>query len=186
MAGPLVTSLWLLDRGTALVATPALWVSVLTGVFVRTRRPAFAHALADRYHTRIAMFGLIVVLMHALAGTLDAAFLWLGWAPAPAYPGWLFTAGVVVGALSLVGILVAVASFLAPWLFDNPSLVHALAYLGFIFGILHGVAIGTDMVGLTASLAVVSLLVVAVALVAKFTVGLGAGIKRAVRTVVSN
>ncbi|MFB6080355.1 MAG: hypothetical protein ABEJ81_05100 [Haloferacaceae archaeon] len=178
MSGALVTGVWLLDRGTALVTLPALWVAVLTGVFYRTRRPALFHRFSDRYHLRISMFAVLVAAMHAVVGSLDALLLGLGLAPAPNYPGWLFLAGVAVGLLSLVALAVAVLSFLAPWRFSNPSLVHALAYLGFAFGVVHAVAIGTDVVGLTERLVVVSLLVVAGLLIVKASVGLGATIRR--------
>ncbi|MFB6183316.1 MAG: hypothetical protein ABEI96_02070 [Haloarculaceae archaeon] len=180
MTGAFVTGLWLLDRGTALVALPALWAAVFTGVFFRTRWPAVLHRFSDRWHTRISMFALLVAAMHAVVGTLDAVLLGAGLAPAPNYPGWLFLAGVIVGLLSLAATLVAVASFLAPWRFDNPSLVHALAYVGFGFGVVHAVAIGTDVVGITERLVLVSLLVVAAALVVKFGVGVGTVVKRAV------
>ncbi|MFB6169880.1 MAG: hypothetical protein ABEJ06_01925 [Haloarculaceae archaeon] len=173
MAGAFVTGVWLLDRGTALVAFPALWVAVLTGVFVRTRRPATLHAFSNRWHTRLSVFALVVAGMHAVTGLADAVFLEAGLAPAPGYPDWLFLAGVGVGVLSLVAVVVAVVSFLAPWRFEDPSLVHALAYLGFALGAVHAVAIGTDVVGLTERLVVASLVVVAAALVLKFAVGLG-------------
>ncbi|MFB6172350.1 MAG: hypothetical protein ABEJ23_07430 [Haloarculaceae archaeon] len=180
MASALVTGIWLLDRGTALVALPALWVAVLTGVFVRTGRPAWLHGFSNRWHTRISMFGLIVAGMHAATGGVDALLLGAGLAPAPNYPGWLFLAGVGVGVLSLVAIVIAVVSFLAPWRFDNPGLVHWLAYVGFALGVVHAVAIGTDVVGLTEALVIDSLLVVALALVVKVLVGVGAGVKRVV------
>lgn len=177
MTGVFVTTLWLLDRGTALTSLPALWSAVLTGAFVRTGRPAFASAFSNRWHTRIAMFGLLVAGMHAVVGAVDAILLGAGLAPAPGYPTWFFIAGVLIGLLSLVAILVAVLSFLAPWRFDNPSLVHWLAYVGFVLGVVHAVAIGTDVVGLTRTLVASSLVVIALALVVKFTVGVGAGIK---------
>ena len=182
MAGAFVTGVWLLDRGTALVTLPALWLAVLSGVFVRTRRPAVVHRLSTRFHVEISVFGLLVAAMHAVVGTLDALMLGAGLAPAPSYPGWLFLAGVTVGFLSLGTILVAVVSFLAPWRFENPSLVHALAYVGFAFGAVHAVAIGTDVVGLTERLVLFSLLVVASALVVKLAVGVGAGVRRIVTT----
>ncbi|MFB6107833.1 MAG: hypothetical protein ABEJ82_03195 [Haloplanus sp.] len=178
MAGAFVTGVWLLDRGTALVSLPALWLAVLTGVFYRTNRPATLHRLSNRWHTRLSAFALVVAGMHAVTGTLDALLLEAGLAPAPQYPGWLFLAGVVVGLCSLVTLLVAVVSFLAPWRFENPSLVHALAYVGFGFGVVHAVAVGTDVVGLTERLAVASLLVVAAALVVRLVVGVGHTVRR--------
>ncbi|MFB6166459.1 MAG: hypothetical protein ABEJ31_14970 [Haloarculaceae archaeon] len=180
MAGAFVTGVWLLDRGTALVALPALWIATLTGVFVRTRHPATMHALSRHYHTELATFGLIVAGMHGVTGTLDALLLGAGLAPPPQYPGWLFAAGVALGALSLGAILLAVASFLAPWRFENPSLVHAGAYVGFGFGVVHAVAIGTDVVGLTEHLVALGVLTLAAALVVKFLVGLGTGIRQVV------
>lgn len=177
MAGALVSLVWLLDRGTALVTLPSLWVAVLTGVFVRTRYPPSLHRFSNRWHTRISMFALIVAAMHAVTGSLDAVLLEAGIAPAPAYPNWFFLAGVGVGLLSLVATLVAVASFLAPWRFDNPSLVHALAYLGFAFGVVHAIAVGTDVVGLTERLALGSLVVVGGALALKIAVGVGTAVR---------
>lgn len=178
MAGVFVTGVWLLDRGTALVTLPALWLAVVTGVFVRTRHPAGLHRFSNRWHTRISVFALLVAGMHAATGTLDAVFLEAGVAPAPGYPNWLFLAGVGLGVLSLVATLVAVVSFLAPWRFDDPSLVHALAYVGFAFAVVHAIAVGTDVVGLTEQLVMASLVAVACAVGVKLAVGVGTAVRR--------
>ncbi|MFB6121612.1 MAG: hypothetical protein ABEJ68_10900 [Halobacteriaceae archaeon] len=178
MTGLAVTSLWYLDRGTALVTLPSLWAAVMTGVFVRAPRPAVAHRLATRYHLKLSAFALIVAAMHAVVGTADVALVAAGAAPAPGYPGWFFAAGVALGVLSLVAVLVAVASFLAPWRFSDPSLVHALAYVGFGVGVAHAVAVGTDLVGLTERLALWSLALVAAALLVTLLYGLGTALRR--------
>lgn len=180
MTGLLVTGIWFLNRGTALVTMPALWLAVLSGVFVRTGRPVVLHDLSNEFHTRIAVFALVITAMHATIGTVDALLLGVGLAPAPGYPGWFFVAGLVLGVLALAAIVVATLSFLAPWRFRNPSLVHALAYVGFAFGVVHAIAIGTDIVGFAEGLLQLGLFIVAAALLLKLFVGLGAGIRQVV------
>jgi len=177
MSGIAATWIWLLDRGTGLVTLPALWLAVVTGIFYRTRRPAIFHGIAQRHHLSISAFALVITSMHAIVGILDTVMLGAGLAPAPNYPLWFFYGGAVVGVLAFATLLLAVASFLAPWRFDHPSLVHALAYVGFVFGIAHAVAIGTDVVGLTENLVFVSLVLVAWALALKLFVGIGAGVR---------
>jgi hypothetical protein len=143
-----VLTLWYLDRATALVAYPALYLAVLTGIPFNA--PAFGavHAAARRVHLEVATFALIVTLAHGALGLADAWLVASGQVPPPAYPMPYFLAGVIVGGGALTLVVVAVLGFLdarrfrRPW---GPRVVHAFAYGGFAFASVHAVAIGTDV-----------------------------------------
>ena len=166
-------ALWYLDRSSGLVLVPALWVAVLTGVFVRTRVPCVFHDISIRYHLRVSVFSISVLIIHAAIGTLDAVLVVTGNVPAPNYPVWFFVVGTIVGAGAFATVLVAVSSFIAPSRFTDPALVHALAYVGFGVGVLHAVALGTDMGAFARSLLWTSLAFVVVGLCLKLVVDFG-------------
>jgi len=142
---------WYLDRATAIVAYPALYLAVVTGVTYNT--PAFGSVCqaARRVHFDVAFFAIIVMVGHAVLGTLDAVFIVTGAAPKPAYSMTYFVGGVVLGGVATAVLVVAVLGFLDPRRFSRPltpKVVHALAYGGFAFATIHAVAIGTDVTGL--------------------------------------
>lgn len=143
--------IWYLDRGAALVAYPALYLAVLTGVLYNTESFGVLHEAARRVHIEVSVFAMIVTLLHAGLGVLDAWFVITGQVPAPAYSMPYFLGGVAVGAGALLMLVVAVLGFTdatrfqRPW---GPRVVHAFAYAGFAFGTIHAAAIGTDLLGL--------------------------------------
>ncbi|MGA9400431.1 hypothetical protein [Haladaptatus sp.] len=171
MNGFVTLTLWYLDRASALVLFPALWLTVLTGIFFTARGFGLIHRLSRRIHIELAVFGIGMMAVHAIVGTVDAWLVVDGSAPAPNYPLSLFLAGVGVGAVSLVVLVLATLGFLEPRRFDNPGAVHALAYGGFAFGIIHAVAIGSDMTGLLGQLVVGSVVFVILALALKLLEG---------------
>ncbi|MHC3381466.1 hypothetical protein [Haloarcula sp. H-GB5] len=142
---------WLLDRGAALVTYPLLYLAVLTGVLYNTESFGVLHEAAQRIHIELSVFAMIVTLLHAGLGVLDAWFVITGQVPAPAYSMPYFLGGVVVGAGALLMLVVAVLGFTdakrfqQPW---GPRVVHSFAYVGFAFGTIHAAAIGTDLTGL--------------------------------------
>lgn len=142
---------WLLDRGAALVSYPSLYLAVLTGVFYNTESFGVLHDAAQRIHIELSAFAMIVTLLHAGLGVLDAWFVLTGQVPAPAYSMRYFIAGISVGAGALVMLVVAVLGFTdakrfqRPW---GPRVVHSFGYAGFAFGTIHAAAIGTDLTGL--------------------------------------
>ncbi|GGK77085.1 hypothetical protein [Haloarcula sebkhae] len=142
---------WLLDRGAALVTYPLLYLAVLTGVLYNTESFRVLHETAQRIHIELSVFAMIVTLLHAGLGVLDAWFVITGQAPAPAYSMPYFLGGVVVGSGALLMLVVAVLGFTdakrfqQPW---GPRVVHSFAYAGFAFGTIHTAAIGTDLTGL--------------------------------------
>ncbi|CCQ32279.1 hypothetical protein HLRTI_002856 [Halorhabdus tiamatea SARL4B] len=142
---------WLLDRGAGLVAYPALYLAVLTGIFYNTEAFGVLHTAARRVHIEISVFAMLVTLLHAGLGLLDAWFVLSGEAPAPAYSLSYFLGGVVVGVGALLMLVVAVLGFTDAKRFDDPwgpRVVHSFAYGGFGFGTIHVAAIGTDIAGL--------------------------------------
>lgn len=146
---------WLLDRGAALVAYPSLYLAVLTGIFYNTERFGMLHEAARRVHIELSAFAMIVTLIHAVLGILDAWFVVTGQVPAPAYSMSYFLGGVVVGVGALLMLVVAVLGFTDAKRFDRPwgpRVVHGFAYGGFVFGTIHAAAIGTDIAGLIAPL----------------------------------
>ncbi|KZN24236.1 hypothetical protein A4G99_07320 [Haladaptatus sp. R4] len=171
MNGFVTLALWYLDRASALVLFPVLWLTVLTGIFFTARGFGLIHRLSRRIHVELAVFGIGMMAVHGLVGTVDAWLVVDGSAPAPNYPLSLFLAGVGVGAVSLVVLVLAALGFLEPRRFDNPGAVHALAYGGFAFGIVHAVAIGSDMTGLLGQLVVGSVVFVVLALALKLLEG---------------
>ncbi|MCO8246171.1 MULTISPECIES: hypothetical protein [unclassified Haladaptatus] len=171
MNGFVTLTLWYLDRASALVLFPALWLTVLTGIFFTARGFGLIHRLSRRIHIELAVFGIGMMAVHAIVGTVDAWLVVDGSAPAPNYPLSLFLAGVGVGAVSLVVLVLAALGFLEPRRFDNPGAVHTLAYGGFAFGIVHAVAIGSDMTGLLGQLVVGSVVFVILALALKLLEG---------------
>ncbi|MFB6102497.1 MAG: hypothetical protein ABEJ73_08010 [Haloplanus sp.] len=142
---------WLLDRGAALVAYPALYLAVLTGVLYNTEAFGALHEAARRVHVELSVFATFVTLLHAGLGVLDTWFVVTGQAPAPAYSMSYFLAGVVVGTGALFLLVVAVLGFTDARRFDGPwgpRVVHGFAYAGFTFGTIHAAAIGTDIASL--------------------------------------
>lgn len=142
---------WYLDRGAALVAYPALYLAVLTGILYNTESFGVLHEAARRVHIELSVFAMLVTLLHAGLGVLDAWFVVTGQVPKPAYSMTYFLGGVAVGVGALLLLVVAVLGFTdarrfeRPW---GPRVIHSFAYAGFAFGTIHAAAIGTDMMGL--------------------------------------
>ena len=142
---------WLLDRGAALVTYPLLYLAVLTGILYNTESFGVLHDAARRVHIELSVFAMVVTLLHAGLGVLDAWFVVTGQVPAPAYSIPYFLGGVTVGAGALLMLVVAVIGFTdskrfqRPW---GPRVVHSFAYAGFAFGTIHAAAIGTDLTGI--------------------------------------
>lgn len=139
---------WYLDRAAAIVAYPALYAAVVTGVLFNT--PAFGvfHRVARKYHISVSVFATIMLLVHGVVGVVDSWFVVAGHVPAPPYPTWYFVAGSLVGATALFVIIVAVVGFVDPKRFSRPwtpGVVHAFAYGGFVFATIHAAAIGSDV-----------------------------------------
>mgnify|MGYP006302006525 FL=1 len=142
---------WYLDRGAALVAYPALYLAVLTGILYTAESFGPLYRLARRTHIEVSVFALLVTLLHGVLGVLDTWFIVSGSVPQPAYSTTHLIAGVVVGVGGLQLLVVAVLGFLDAQRFDRPwgpRVVHAFAYGGFAFATVHAVAIGTDVAGL--------------------------------------
>jgi len=141
-------TLWYLDRATALVAYPALYLAVLTGIPFNAPGLGALHTAARRVHLEVATFAMLVTIAHGLVGVADAALVVAGAVPPPSYPIPYFVGGVLVGAGALTLVVVAVLGFLdarrfrRPWV---PRVVHAFAYAGFAFATVHAVAVGTDV-----------------------------------------
>jgi hypothetical protein len=145
------TLVWYLDRGAALVTYPSLYLAVLTGIFCNTESFGRLHTAARGVHVELSVFAMVVTLLHAGLGVLDAWLVVSGQAPAPAYSLSYFVGGLVVGAGGLLLLIVAVLGFADPKRFERPwtpRVVHTFAYTGFVFGTVHAAAIGTDVVGL--------------------------------------
>ncbi|AZH24624.1 hypothetical protein [Haloplanus aerogenes] len=142
---------WYLDRAAALVAYPSLYLATLTGILATTDAFGVLHDAARRIHVEISVFALLLTLLHAGLGVLDAWLVVSGQVPQPAYSQSYFLAGLVVGVGALFLLVVAVLGFLdarrfeRPW---GPRVVHAFAYGGFAFATVHAAAVGTDIVGL--------------------------------------
>jgi len=142
---------WYLDRGSALVTYPSLYLAVLTGVLYNTESFGVLHDAARRVHIELSVFAMIVTLLHAGLGVLDAWFVLTGQAPAPAYSMPYLLGGLAVGVGALLVLVVAVLGFTDPNRFQRPwgpRVVHSFAYAGFAFGTIHAAAIGTDLIGL--------------------------------------
>ncbi|WP_134670471.1 hypothetical protein [Halorussus marinus] len=141
---------WVLDRGAALVTYPSLYLAVLTGILYNTEQFGVVHEAARRVHIELSVFAMIVTLLHACLGVLDAWFVVTEQVPAPAYSTPYFLGGLVVGAGALLVLVVAVLGltdagrFHRPW---GPRVVHSFAYAGFAFVTIHAAAIGTDLTG---------------------------------------
>lgn len=140
--------IWYLDRATAIVAYPALYAAVVTGVLFNT--PAFGvfHRVARKHHITVSVFATIMLLVHGGLGVVDSWFVVSGQVPAPGYPMWYFIAGSLVGVTALCIIIVAVLGFVDPKRFSRPwtpGVVHAFAYGGFVFATIHAAAIGSDV-----------------------------------------
>lgn len=142
--------LWLLDRGAALVAYPALYLAVLTGVLFNTESFGILHRGAQSVHIELSVFAMVVTLIHAGLGVLDTWVVLSGRTPAPAYSLTYFLGGVAVGGGALLLLVVAVLGFADARRFDQPwgpRTVHAFSYAGFTLSTLHAAAVGTDLTG---------------------------------------
>lgn len=155
--------LWLVDRATGLLAYPALWAAVVTGVWYDARAFGVLRDAARAVHIPVAAFASLLVVAHAVVGTVDVAFVATGRSPVPAYGLQFLVAGTVVGAGALLVLAVAVLAFLdplraaRPW---SPRVVHALSYVGYAFATVHAVAVGTDVAPVGNSLVLGGVLVV--------------------------
>lgn len=142
--------LWLLDRATGLVGYAVLYLAVLTGIFYEAREFGVLHVAARRVHIEVSVLAIIVIAVHALLGAVDTWLVVAGQAPPPAYSTGYLLAGVLVGAGSVLLVVVSVLGFLdarrfeRPW---TPRIIHAFAYGGFAFATIHAAAIGTDLAG---------------------------------------
>lgn len=142
---------WYLDRGAALLAYPALYVAVLTGIFYNTKVFGRLHDAARRVHVEVAVFAMIVTFLHVGLGVVDTWLVVTAQVPPPSYSVGYLLAGVGVGAGALGLLVVSVLGFLdakrfeRPW---GPRVVHAFAYGGFAFATIHAAAVGTDVAGL--------------------------------------
>lgn len=146
---------WYLDRATALVAYPALYLAVLTGIVHNTDRFGWLTRAARRIHVEVSVLAMLVTLVHGLLGVVDTYLVATGQAPQPSYTVGYMLAGVGVGIGSLLLLVVAVLGFLDPARFErpwSPTVVHAFAYGGFAFATVHAVAVGTDVVTLATPL----------------------------------
>ncbi|GAB3328424.1 hypothetical protein EI982_02965 [Haloplanus rallus] len=146
---------WLLDRGAALIAYPALYLAVLTGILYSIEPFGILQRASQRVHVELSVFAMLVTLLHAGVGLLDTLFIVTGQAPAPAYPLSYFLGGVAVGVGALLLLVVAVRGFTEATRFDQPwgpRVVHAFAYGGFVFATVHAAAVGTDLAGLVVPL----------------------------------
>lgn len=161
--------LWIVDRASALVAYPALFLAVLTGIFYASPRFGPIHDAANRVHVEVAVFAALVTVLHGIVGTLDALAVVSGTVPSPALPRSYVAVAALVGAGALLLLAVAVVGFVGVARFDGrwtPRAVHGFAYVGFGFATLHAVAVGSDVGALarTAILAATLFLVYALVL----------------------
>lgn len=142
--------IWLLDRASALVAFPALYLSVLTGILYNASSFGVLHDVSRRVHIELSVFAMLVTLVHGVLGTIDTWYVITGQTET-AYSTSYFLGGVAVGVGALVLLAVAVLGFTdarrfeRPW---GPRVVHAFAYGGFGFATVHAAAVGTDVAGL--------------------------------------
>jgi hypothetical protein len=151
---------WYLDRAAALLAYPSLYLAVLSGILYDAEAFGVLHEGARRVHVELSVFAMLVTLLHAGLGVLDAWFVLAGQVPQPAYTRSYFLVGLAVGVGALLLLVVAVLGFTDARRFDRPwgpRVVHAFAYGGFVFGTVHAAAVGTDAVGLVRPLVVPSL-----------------------------
>lgn len=143
--------IWYLDRAAGLVAYPALYLAVLTGILSNTSAFGRLHEASKRVHIEVSVFAMLVTLLHAGLGLLDTWLVVTEQVPQPSYSTAYLLAGLAVGVGALVLLVVSVLGFLdakrfeRPW---GPRVVHAFAYGGFAFGTIHAVAVGTDVTGL--------------------------------------
>lgn len=143
--------LWYLDRAAGLVGFATLYLAVLTGILYEAREFGVFHVAAKRVHIEVSVLAVIVTLVHAILGVFDTWLVIDGQAPPPTYSTGYLLAGAVVGAGSLLLVIVSVLGFLDAQRFDRPwtpRVVHAFAYGGFAFATIHAAAIGTDLVAL--------------------------------------
>ena len=151
--------IWYLDRASAIVAYPALYLAVLTGIFYNNAAFGWLHKASRRVHIEVSMFAMIMLLFHAALGIVDTWLVVTQQVPQPTYSIPYLVAGVVVGAGALLLLVVAVLGFVdarrfeRPW---GPRVIHAFAYGGFTFGTIHAVAIGTDVTALIRPLFIVT------------------------------
>lgn len=165
--------IWYLDRATALVAYPTLYLAVLTGIFYNTDAFGSLHRAARKVHIEVSVLAMLVTLAHAVLGIADTYLVATGQVPQPAYSTGYMLAGVGVGLGALFLLVVAVLGFLSPQRFDRPwgpTIVHAFAYGGFAFATVHAVAVGTDVVVLARPLGAAALAFLAYVLLLRLLV----------------
>ncbi|WP_435197132.1 hypothetical protein [Natronomonas sp. EA1] len=172
-------TLWLLDRATALIAYGALFLATLTGILYSPRTATkfgIAHRAALTVHVPIAVFALLMMLVHGVLGSIDTWKVYTGASPAPTFGTTYLLVGVAVGIIALGLVIVAALGFLDPRRFSRPwtpRLVHALAYAGFGFATVHVVAVGTDVTGYVRAAVFAAAAFVAYVLVLKLLVNKG-------------
>lgn len=140
--------LWIVDRAAGLVAYPALYMAVLTGIFYNSTAFGSLCDASRRIHVEVSTFATIMVIIHSLLGVVDTLRTLENSGSELAFSTTYFLGGVGVGVGGLGLLVVSVLGFLdarrwdRPW---GPRTVHAFAYAGFAFATIHAIAIGTTM-----------------------------------------
>ncbi|MFB6124008.1 MAG: hypothetical protein ABEJ78_11195 [Haloferacaceae archaeon] len=122
---------YVVDR--ALVASPTLYLAVLTGIFYDAPEFGRLRDAARRVHVEVAAFATLATLAHGVPGVLDTWLVVSGSTPRPAYTTGYLLAGVGVGTGATLLLVVSVLGFVdarrfeRPW---GPRVVHAFAYGG--------------------------------------------------------
>lgn len=165
---------WYLMRGTGVTLLVLFTVSTVLGIFSTARAgnrfwPRFA---TQALHRNVSLISLALLVAHVITAVVHT-FVDIRWFDVfipfvgPYEPLW-----VGLGTLSTDAIIVIIATSLVRERLNHRSwrIIHLSAYAAWLFGVLHGIGIGTDATktvwGLAAT--VVSIGLVAASVVVRF------------------
>jgi sulfoxide reductase heme-binding subunit YedZ len=130
---------WLI-RGAALMGYLAVFLSIVSSVYMRQVIRLFGHPFVKVHHV-LSVTGLVLVTLHPLGAAINARSLgvflprfdsWVVFLELGGRPAWY-----LIAAASL-------AAVLRKTIGRNWRTIHFLNYLAFLLGTVHAVMIGTD------------------------------------------
>ncbi len=141
-------TLWYLMRGTGIVVVALLTAATALGV-LSTVRPASAwwpRFATQRLHRNVSLIAVTLLVVHVLTAVFHS-YVSIGWLDVVVpFSGSYRPFWVGLGALAVDALLIVTVTSLLRHRMGHRSWrgTHLLAYLAWVFGVAHGLGIGTD------------------------------------------
>lgn len=144
--GPL---LWFLNRGSGIVLMVLMTVTVVLGVLAMGGRPGrgVPRFVTQAIHRNLALLSVVALVVHVVTAVMDE-FVDLRWWHAVVPWGAGFEpVWIALGTLAVDLVLVVVVTSLLRTRLGHRAWrsVHYLAWVAWLLGVVHGLAVGTDV-----------------------------------------